>query len=745
MSVSVLRIWVFLAGVAGLVLLGLGAGAQTLGGGGLIALPLGENDTVIAAEEVERLANERYAAPRPRGTSVTEPGVAAHVLSPLRPLRAQGRAAGSAIRFDGETRHLEFMLYVPDPSIARVLRVATLSSINVLPERSSFQVWVNDTAVGGGRLDNFTQFGAVDLPVGATLLRGQNHVRIELVQYHRIYCGPDASFALWTDIDLATSGVVFDAQDVPPGPEAFLMGLAGAASQGGVEVRGVHMLGDQSEAWVSLITSRLTNVLGGDPLTFRFTDYWSVVGQGRSMARITFLPGTANRVSFRTAGDGAQVMVVEFIPDAAPSGLPDFETHFPLAAPVAQPQMIETQRAVALAEFGARDIAVADRYARIEERFRLPDDFVILTAAKAEFRFTYRYAPDLPRGSALLIHVNGTNVRLLPLRGEGGRLIDDFPVRFQASLLRAGVNTVAFEVMIPGDPADLPCPSRNGPVVELDALSTINVPFSPSMYLPDMQLAFATLGSRSLRLNDMTARAYSTEDITTLSSALILGQSGNASLPATLNLIALEDLGSLPVGSFLISRRAIEDVLLGANALDLPQVAGETGGLLRSAAGRDSAMAMGGVWDWLTRTASEALQWVHPRSGLLLNAWLSEQRGQAILLQLDYTRPDQLWLLRSPTSDIGAIASSIVAARTFGEGPRGQVSVLGLDGQWRSWVAPDRQPVLLEPITGRNLRHVLGNFVSAMPIKYVTGLFFLALVSALFALRLVISTREHET
>lgn len=734
------RIWAFLAGVIGLVLLGMTAGAQTAGGG-LIALPLGENDTVLSADEIERLINERYGDPRPRGTSVSNLGTPALVMSPLRPLRAQGRAAGGAIRFDGETRNLEFMLYVPDPTLARGFRISTLSSINVLPERSSFQVWVNDTLIGGGRLDNFTEFGAVDLPVGATLLRGQNHVRIELIQYHRIYCGPEASFALWSDIDLTASGVILDAQDVPPGPDAFLMGLAGAASQGGVEVRGVHMLADQREAWISLITSRLTNVVAGDPLTFRFTDYWSVIGEGRSMARITFLPGTANRVSFRTAGDGAQVMVVEFVPDAAPSGLPEFDTHFPLTAPVAQPQTISTERRVAFAEFGMRDVLVSDRYARIEERFRLPNDFVVLTAAKAEFRLTYRYAPELPRGSALLIHVNGENVRLLPLRGEGGRLIDDFPVRFQASLLRAGVNTVGFEVMVPGDPADLPCPSRSGPIVEIDALSTIQVPYSPSMYLPDMQLAFAALGPNSLRLNDMTARAFSAEDVTTLSSALILGRSPDISLPATMNLIALEDLGSLPVGNFLISRRAIEDVLLGRAETDDRQFAA---GLVRSAAGRDSAMALGGVWDWMARTAAEALQWVHPRSGLLLNSWLSEQRGQAILMQLDYARPEQLWLLRAPSSDIGAIASAFAAARTVSDGPRGQVAILGLDGQWHSWVAPDRQPILLEPINSRNLRHVLGNFVSAMPIKYVTGLLFLALVSALFALRLVISTREHD-
>ena len=127
----------------------------------------------------------------------------------------------------------------------------------------------------------------------------------------------------------------------------------------------------------------------------------------------------------------------------------------------------------------------------------------------------------------------------------------------------------------------------------------------------------------------------------------------------------------------------------------------------------------------------------------MLEHWLEQQDAQAILLQLDPVRPTQLWLVRSPDSDISAIASAIVAARTNSEGPRGQVSVLDRSGHWQNWIAPDRQPVLLESVTLSNIRHVVGNVVSAMPIRYVAGLFFLALVSALFALRLVIATREH--
>ena len=715
----------------------------------LIPLPLDSAATGLTDVDQDRLNAERLDAERHRGNFVEELAAETGLVSPLRPIEARGRPAGSAIRFDGERRTLQFALFVPSPEQVHALRVSTLSSINVLPERSHFRVFVNDTFVGEGRLENFSGFGNAEFPLGsASLLPGQNNVRIELVQYHRIYCGPDASFALWSDIDLANSGAVLTSGEGISGQEGFLMGLASAAATGtGIEIRGAEGLGDYRDEWVSQITQRISAALGGDPIPFRFTDYWSVQGAARSASRITFLPSTVNRLSFRTAGEGAQVMVVEFIPGERPHALPEFENILPRVAERAQPPLIDTERAVAFSEFGFQSTEVYDRYALIESRFRLPDDYVVLTNDKAEIALDYIFVPDLPEGAMMLVHVNGTNVRLLPLRGEAGTLIEQFPVRFEAQLLRSGINTLAFEVMIPGAPADMPCPTSDSPMMAIGQGSTLTVPFSPSMYLPDMHLAFAGLTPESVAVNEMSARAFDRNDVVTLRAALSGGERADAvALHTRLTLLSLDDLGSIPMGGYQLGRQAIEMALMGDEAAitGLPTPAAEPQhALLRISERGDSTAALARGWDWLKNGFETALQWLQPRSGQLLEHWLEEQHGQAVLIQLDPARPNQLWLVRAPGSDMSAIASAIVAARTTAEGPRGQISVLDNQGRWQNWTAPDRQPVLLEPVTLHNIRHVVGNFVSAMPIRYVTGLFFLALISALFALRLVIATREH--
>lgn len=718
------------------------------GAPGLIGVPGAPVPSILADPESLGI---RLLHGTQRGSSAGQGVEAApltEMISPLRPVEARGRPVGSAIRFDGESRSLDFELYIPDPGQVRALRIATLSSINVLPERSSFRVYVNDTLAGTGRLEHVTQTGAMDFALGAASLRsGANAVRIELNQYHRIYCGPEAAFALWSDIDLARSGAVMEGP-VTPGRDAFLMGLvAGAATGAGLEIRGTEILGEHRDAWVGALTQRIARVLGGDPIPFRFTPVWPVAGSVPATARITFLPAERPEIRHVVGGDSAQVMIVGVPPGQAAVALPDFDQAFPpRPARVAAP-LIEAARPVALSEFGFRSIELRDRYSLTELRFRLPDDYLVLTNAKSEMALTYVYADDLPPGSAMHVKINGTTVRLLPLRGEGGQLIQSFPIRFEGRHLRGGVNTLGFEVFVPGDPADLPCATRDLPVVAISDSSTISATYSPSMYLADMHYAFSSLVPESVQTGDLTARMFDSLDVLTLRAALNGTRRPHAGWVDTrLHLIALEDLGGVPLGQYQVGRRDIEAVLTAPEPEEvlLSGVEEREHILLRNERQRDAAplAALTSGWEWLRASTSAALQWMHPRAGLHLAEWLSEQRGQAILLQLDPEQPHQIWMLRAPGSDMGAITAAVTAARASGLGPRGQVSVLDHEGQWRNWFAPDRKPVLLEPVTPSNFRHVFGNIVSATPIRYVAGLFFLAALSGLVALMLIIRTRE---
>lgn len=670
-------------------------------------------------------------------------------ISPLRLLDLGYPMRSGVARISGEREWVTFDVYSSDTPQQQILRLTTVSSINNLPERSHMRIAVNGTDLGLRNLSQIEGFGHVDLVLPPdVLIPGRNRVQIEFRQHHRIYCGPEASFDLWTDIDLSKSGLVIRREGGAANIESFMMALAAQATGvRPVEIRGLDSLGGEAELWRNFLVSRLNQVLSGAPVVFRFNDYWTAEPGPSDHARISIVPAAQSKLRFLTSGDGAQVMVLEVAQGTRPEDLLAALVQFNERSLDARAPLVDPERDVPFSELGVDTEVFSQHYALRNHVFRLPDDWLVLTAAKARIQLDYAYAQNLPQGAMLLIKMNGTSIRLLPLRGEGGTPIAAFPIDFEARLMHPGTNILTFEMFIPGNPANLPCPTSDAPVLQIGGGSTLRVPYSPSMSIPDMDLAFAALGPDSPRKNDMSGRAFSDMDILTLSAALTRSQP--LSRHATLHLIALDDLGSLPTAHHRADRRLLEDTVLMRASDDL---------LLAGMAATDSndpfqarrnstgafSAALSTGWDKMRGHLRWFTDRLFPASGDQLNTWLAEQRGQAVLFQLDPDRPEEIWMLRGPDSDIHNIALNMASARAFGGGPKGQVSVLTHEGYWINWFAPDRRPTLLEPWTRANFRTAMGNFVSARPIFYTILMLGIAMISALVAIRLVISTREHK-
>ncbi len=729
-----------------------GAAQAQSSGGGLIVLP--DEDGLDLSDEMEfAQVSSRIL----RGATSVEdqparvPRLSRNWVTPLRLIDMDYPLSQGIARISGEREMVNFDLYTTASAGQQILQLRTISGINNLPERSVIRVWVNGEEIGTRNLVHIEEFGTDEFVLPPELLRtGRNRVQVEFRQHHRIFCGPQASFDIWTDIDLSRSGLVVERSRIEVGIDSFMMGLAAqAAGVRPVEIRGLEGLGSEQVVWRDYLVQRINQVLGGTPVAFAFPEYWSVASETPDLARITILPAAESRVSFRTGGDGAVVMVLEVAQGTRPESLLAPLTEIAAVPPDPLPPMVTPQQNVTFSSFGMETETFSQRYAIRSYPFRLPNDWLVLTSAKARSNLDYAYATGLPRNSQLLVKVNGTPVRLLPLRDEGGVPITDFPIDFEARLMNPGTNILAFELFVPGNPDNLPCPTSDVPFLRISDSSTLNVPYSPSMSIPDMDLAFAALTPDSLRLNEMSARAFSATDVITLSAAV--SRTRSKFRPSTLHLISLEDLGSVPSAHHRADRRLLEDTVLNTERFTQQLIASdnERGGPdpfnVRREEQRGFSVALSAGW----ATLSEHVEWlvgrIFPHNGDQLNRWLAEQRGQAVLFQLDPSRPDEIWMLRSPDSDIQEIAHAIAAARSYGGGPRGQVSVLDLDGQWQSWMAPDRRPILLEPWSRENFRFAMGNFVSARPIFYTILMLGLGVLSALVALRLVISTREDKT
>lgn len=344
-------------------------------------------------------------------------------ISPLRLLDLGYPMQAGVARISGEREWVTFDVYASGTPDQQVLRLTTVSGINNLPERSNMRVSINGTDMGLRNLSQVEGFGGVDFVLPPDVLNpGRNRVQIEFRQHHRIYCGPEASFDLWTDIDLSRSGLVVRRDDATADIETFMMALAAQATGvRPVEIRGLDALGSEADIWRNFLVSRLNQVLAGAPVVFRFSDYWTAEAGAPDHARITILPAAQSQLRFLTSGDGAQVMVLEVAQGTSPDDLLASIAQFSARSLDARAPIVVPERDVSFSELGVDTEVFSQHYALRSHVFRLPMDWLVLTAAKARIQLDYAYAQNLPQGAMLLMKMNGTSIRLLPLRGEGGR------------------------------------------------------------------------------------------------------------------------------------------------------------------------------------------------------------------------------------------------------------------------------------------------------------------------------------
>ncbi|WP_168771162.1 cellulose biosynthesis cyclic di-GMP-binding regulatory protein BcsB [Palleronia sediminis] len=700
-------------------------------------------------------------------------------IAPLLSLRA-GANPGTTLRMQGENPEAEFSIFLPREAVPGALQLAHSSGVDVMPERSVIDVFVNGTEVGRVAAGRFEEDGPDLIEVPEGIWRGgRNEVVLRMRQAHRLFCGPEAAFDLWTDIDMTGSGAVLDSRPFSPGAMDFLAGVAHDAGLGrAIAIKDLSDRAKLAEPVLTELAQRLTGYLRGRILTYRTADLYEVAegadtGLPQPLARITLLPGwgeTEPRAEFRRGGDGAIVMALS-VPERILSFgdaeafldtlLADLEGDDTMLDALAVQTGIDPRtqmpsgEAVTLASLGLETMRTSSHYFRRDQIFTLPRDWLVLTAQKAMLNLDYAYARNLPEKSIMLIRVNGETVRLLPLTGMGGEPIEQFPIKFNANLLREGPNLLQFEALIPGDPEDAACPDDSFPKLEIRGSSTLRVPESPRLRLAGMRLpVFALRGS------GITVNGTGLEDLPTAERLTLKAMLGEAIPNASrLTVVTADRMGELPMGAYNISRSELHKALerkWTEPAAAVPDPADRIGELpddlfgdaivspepARAGAGDGRFFMLNLSLEDLRRRIYAVRDRLMPDPNAEAERWLGDQYGHALLAQLDRSDPRALWLVIEEEDDLIEVMASIASSRRSIGGPSGQIAVLDDAGYWRSWYDSRQLPELAEPLTLRNFRYVLGNYASWSPVAFTAILFGLAVISALIALRFVIVSRE---
>ncbi|GEM_PF-1040131 len=682
------------------------------------------------------------------GESYSEPGV----------LRLTGEFATSRLR-------ITTPLSGP---IQNEIVLTLQSSVNVLNDSATMLVQVNDAAPVEVPLTPRLSFTEVVVPTDA-LVPGENRVMLTLRQPHRIFCGPDATFAVFTEIDLKRSGVDVDAAAIGANPEGFILAVSAVLGSGRdlrliapetADPRVVRHVADQLAAGLGYAT----NIEVGSP--------YDLVE--RRHATVAVIPSDKTQASFRRGRDGAVVLQIEYAPDEFPD-LTEIISQFPKITTVASP-ILPLGRPVALAELGMVDTTGNTNYFNYERDFALPTTWLLLADQKAELTLHYGFAAGLPQGSILLVKVNGDTVQMLPLdRAEGGKLMPPLKIPFNANLLHAGLNALSFEMIVPGLPADEVCLPRRSAMLVIKADSTLNVPNSPAMVIPGLNIQLLGLKSAQI-VAPAEAGDKAMLDMAALRMAASYGTAVTGSDNVQVTVLGLNDLSQLPLSGLEVSVRNLHAALFpapqapaagvapqaaqsnsvatGAPVANTAEAALSQDPLLTSDAIEARADAPGitdRLGDWVARQLSSEgvvarkvsafIERGYTGSRETLGTWLEGRTGQAMLVRPEPEMRGDLYLLLGRDAEPSEIGRQLASLRDSGLA-RGEAALLQADGTWQIW-SPVRMPLLIDDLSWDNLLVVIGNYASWSPLLFGVALLALALISAIPALLYILLSRRR--
>lgn len=700
------------------------------------------------------------------GPNAPEPEQAAGWLMPIGPadpaLPREVRVGASLpqpgiLRLTGETARVPMRLILPAGAALPDRLVLTLqSSVNLLPDTARLHLSVNGGDPVVLPLQNLRGFGAVEVPVTG-LTPGENRLEIAVVQPHRIFCGPDASFGVWTEIDLLNSGALLGETALDAGAEGFAMALQAQALRGATV--DVLAAADAPPAVLRAVTDLLADTLGGAaPVSVRSF----YLARPSAAAAVAVIQSDAPRVSFRRGASGTLVMQVEYTADAVPN-LTGLLPALPAMAPVPLP-LLTAGQATRFADLGQGDIIGNTHYFRADLPFRLADDWLLLANQKGVLQLHYGFADGLPRGGILLVKVNGTTVRLLPLDRDGGKVLPPLDIGFPTNLLRPGPNALSFEMIVPGDPHDAPCAPRRADMLAVLGDSTLLIPPSPAMREAGAGVALRNLSRDGVATLPGAADAARAESTAVILSAL-LAPVPDGTGQSRLTVVGLQDGAQVPVAPLGITSAQLRGALFAAPA-PAPVAGVDAASPARAAPAfrlTDDPQAApaapaapsllqrlwGGLGDqftdrgWVAAQYRRLLAAALPGSDQALADWLASRAGpaRALLLQPDPAAPGDLWLVLAPEAEPAQVAGAVADLRA-GMLTRGEVALLTEDGTWQTW-SSGRMPALLEPLGPDNLRAVIGNYASWSPFAFSLVLLALALISTLPVLLYVVLTRRY--
>lgn len=542
--------------------------AATLPGGGAWAQPAPFD---MSPERPRSSSASEEAPPAPALPEAAQPPAVAAATASFGPvrryllqapkLRLQGETAA-----DGWTFHL-----TPEQAASEAtFDLAYGNAVVIAPEISHLTVSINGTTVVDHAIRSPDGEQTLSVKVASgVLLPGLNRIRFQADQRHRTDCTLDSTYALWTDIDAASTFLTFSA------PTAARMTRLEDVQAIGVDAEGhsrFHIvapaLGRSDAAAVLLRLSQGLSVLSGATnASFSFSrslpakaeagelivlaateaelaDLDGAAGlpqPGGALAGFVTLPGRAEGSVLAFVGDdwkSIDALVGSFTALAGNRG--EARSMLPTQGwRASDTPLVDGARRFSFAALGVAGQEFSGRRFATDFTVAMPADFYANSYGAATILLDAAYSSKVVPGSRFIVTVNGQLATTVPVTARGGALLRHFPVRVSMRHFRPGINTIALEAMLttegdascaPGSTADrtprfalfdtselvIPEFARLSLAPDLAATAGLGVPYGSAapaaLYLGQRDEATLSLAATALgKLSQAAGAAFAVE------------------------------------------------------------------------------------------------------------------------------------------------------------------------------------------------------------------------------------------
>jgi cellulose synthase operon protein B len=393
-----------------------------------------------------------------------------------------------SVRLDGEndSRSWTFHLTQDEAASGASISIGYQNAVVVMPEASRLRAVINEETVVNIPIASAQGIQQTVIPIRAGLLRGgQNIIRLEAIQRHRTDCTIASTYELWTNVDAASTKLVFAAGATKTLRSIEDLPAIGADAKGVTTIRVVAPRVYRPE-----IRDRLLRLVQMIALRGRYAHPVIQVVESDSgptpVGTIRVIMGIASELRGMVAAlpDAAAVQPLSIMMQDTTNSPPflvvtgptwnDLDTAINIVGAAAinargvERNAVDTaswhwpeiptvlgERSIRFSDMGVPTQEFSGRRLRVRFAVNLPADFYATDYGEAALMLDAAYTPAVKPGSHFDIYVNDRISATMTITSRSG-VFRQHLIRVPLKNFKAGINHVSFEAILLTD-ADERC------------------------------------------------------------------------------------------------------------------------------------------------------------------------------------------------------------------------------------------------------------------------------------------------